>query len=118
MLDARPANELEDFPGHWVHALASAACLSGLVLRPGQVLVMSGTDLQDCFISSKLRPSGVVRNHLACRLTLQEAEFVFDRPRASFVGCGEFVLCGLSSLAMGDSSACEFAQCSHLGVLA
>lgn len=28
VLDARPANELEDFPGRWVHSLASAACLT------------------------------------------------------------------------------------------
>ena len=40
VLDARPANQLEDFPGRWVHTLASASCLSGLVLKPSQCLIM------------------------------------------------------------------------------
>ena len=79
---------------------------------------MSGTDLQDCFYQFRVTPERVVRNHIACKLSLQEAAFVFDRPADSFRGFGDAVLCGLSSLAMGDSSACEFAQCSHLGVLA
>ena len=30
VLDARPANEREDFPGKWVHTLASAACLGAV----------------------------------------------------------------------------------------
>ena len=118
VLDARPANELEDFPGRWVHTLASAACLAGLTLGPGEILIMCGTDLQDCFYQFCVTPDRVTRNHLACKLTLREAAFVFDRPVDSFCGFGDSVLCGLSSLAMGDSSACEFAQCSHLGVLA
>ena len=117
VLDARPANELEDFPGRWVHTLASAACLGCLNLRPGEVLIMCGTDLQDCFYQFKATPERLVRNHLACKLTLDEAAFVFDRPADSFQAPGGFVRCELSSLAMGDSSACEFAQCSHLGVL-
>ena len=37
VLDARPANELEDFPGHWVHTLASASCLSSITLHPARV---------------------------------------------------------------------------------
>ncbi|CAE7770145.1 unnamed protein product, partial [Symbiodinium necroappetens] len=118
VLDARPANELENFPGRWVHTLASAACLGCLNLRPDEVLMMCGTDLQDCFYQFKATPERLVRNHLACKLTLSEAAFVFGRPADSFQAPGGFVWCGLSSLAMGDSSACEFAQCSHLGVLA
>ena len=117
VLDARPANELESFPGHWVYSLASAACVGGIVLRPNEVLILCGTDLQDCFYQFKASTQRTVRNHLACELSVQDAEFVFDRPAASF-GCPTTAVhCGLSSLAMGDSSACEFAQCSHLGVL-
>ncbi|CAE7865877.1 unnamed protein product, partial [Symbiodinium sp. KB8] len=118
VLDARPANELEDLPGRWVHTLASAACLGCLHLWPDEIMIMSGTDLQDCFYQFRVTPERHVRNHIACKLTPQEAAFVFDRPVDSFCDFGDVVLCGLSSLAMGDSSACEFAQCSHLGVLA
>ena len=89
VLDARPANELEDFPGHWVHALASAACLSGLVLRPGQVLVMSGTDLQDCFISSKLRPSE------SCATTWPVGSR-FKKPSLSLIGLVRPLLAAVS----------------------
>ncbi|CAE7600178.1 unnamed protein product, partial [Symbiodinium necroappetens] len=117
VLDARPANQLESFPGHWVYSLASAACVGGIVLRPHEVLIMCGTDLQDCFYQFKASAQRTVRNHLACELSVQDAAFVFDRPEASFGFASAVVHCGLSSLAMGDSSACEFAQCSHLGVL-
>eukprot|EP00439_Symbiodinium_sp_Y106_P000056 s9058_g1.t1 len=58
-----------------------------------------------------------VRNLICGSLTRSEAAFVFDCPAADLPAGGTGILCGLSSLAMGDSSACEFAQCSHLGVL-
>ena len=117
VLDARPANELEDFPGHWVHTLASASCLSSITLHPHECLLFCGTDLQDCFYQFKASEQRVTRNHLACKLTPHEAAFVFDTKPDAFEDFGASVLCGLSSLAMGDSSACEFAQYSHLGVL-
>ncbi|CAE7636023.1 unnamed protein product [Symbiodinium sp. CCMP2456] len=117
ILDARPANALEDFPGRWVHTLASAACLGGIILKEGEVLLMAGTDLVDCFYQFRVPPQRATRNLLACALTTSEAAFVFERPASDFGAPGAVVHCGLSSLAMGDSSACEFAQCSHLGVL-
>ncbi|CAE7216755.1 unnamed protein product [Symbiodinium sp. CCMP2456] len=117
ILDARPANALEDFPGRWVHTLASAACLGGIVLKEGEVLLMAGTDLVDCFYQFCVSPQRATRNLLACALTASEAAFVFERPASDFGPPGAVVHCGLTSLAMGDSSACEFAQCSHLGVL-
>ena len=33
VLDARPANLLESFPGRWVHSLASATALAGIILE-------------------------------------------------------------------------------------
>ena len=117
ILDARPANELEDFPGRWVHTLASAACLGGIVLKEGQTLLLAGTDLVDCFYQFRVSSQRATRNLLACTLTPAEAAFVFECPASDFGAPGSDVYCGLSSLAMGDSSACEFAQCSHLGVL-
>ncbi|CAE7286931.1 unnamed protein product [Symbiodinium microadriaticum] len=121
ILDARPANALEDFPcpGRWVHTLASAACLGGIVieLKEGQTLLLAGADLVDCFYQFRVSSQRATRNLLACALTPTEAAFVFERPASDFRAPGSVVYCGLSSLAMGDSSACEFAQCSHLGVL-
>ena len=117
VLDGRPANLLESFPGHFVHSLAASSCLGGIVLRPGQTLVMSGTDLEDCFYQFQVSRERAVRNLICGSLTRSEAAFVFDCPAADLPAGGTGILCGLSSLAMGDSSACEFAQCSHLGVL-
>ena len=117
VLDARPANQLESFPGRWVRALASAACLAGVLLKDQEALLMSGTDLVDCFYQFQVTDQRATRNLLACELTSREAELVFDAPAGSFEAGDGPILVGLSSLAMGDSSACEFAQCSHLGTL-
>ena len=86
-----------------VVALASAAALSGVILK-------DGSDLKD-----QGRPAG--RNLLQARLCLQEASFVFSRDVSEFARADCKVLVGLSSLAMGDSSACGYAQAAHLGVL-
>ena len=78
---------------------------------------MSGTDLKDCFYQFEAPQQRIVRNLLNARLTLHEATEIFGRPVAQFQQPDGAVYAGLSSLAMGDSSACEFAQCAHLGVL-
>ena len=49
--------------------------------------------------------------------TSYEASDIFGRLVAEYQQPDGAVYVGLSSLAMGDSSACEFAQCAHLGVL-
>ena len=55
-----------------------------------------------------------VRNRLAGSLTLEQARFVFDDPKIEDdSGC---ILVALSTLAMGDLLACEFAQAAHLGL--
>ena len=117
VLHARPANELEIPCARWVGSLASAASLSGIVLKPSESLVFSGTDLKDCFYQFRAGAQRTLRNHLNCKLTLQEALEIFEMPCAEFQQPDGSILCGLSSLVMGDCSACEFAQCAHLGVL-
>ena len=118
VLDARPANLLESFPGRWVHSLASATALAGIILEPNELLRMSGTGLRDCFYQFVVAsPQRTQRNHLQCKLSLVEARAVFGYSCDHLVQPGGFAACGLSSLARGDSTACEFAQCAHLGVL-
>ena len=117
VLDARPANQLEDFPGRWVHSLASASALSGIILQPGEVLLMSGTDLSDCFYQFVAGPQRCLRNLLKGSLSPDEAASVFGYDCMHALQPDGSVAVGLSSLAMGDSSACEDAQSAHLGVL-
>ncbi|CAE7414981.1 unnamed protein product, partial [Symbiodinium sp. KB8] len=88
ILDARPANSLEQGTSQWTRTLAFAAAVSSIILEPSQVLLLAGADLKDCFYQFEAPPGSVpARVHVA-----------------------------FSSLAMGDCAACEVAQCAHLGV--
>ena len=108
ILDGRGANVYEKPLSHWTRGLASFDKVCEIYLPPGQVLRASGRDLRDFFYQF-----AVSRNCLAGVLTKAELEFVFGRlpnlPAKAHVG--------LSTLAMGDLNACEYAQASHLGVL-
>ena len=70
--------------------------LSGLVLQQDEVLLMSGTGLQDCFYQFAVSEQRVTRNHLACELSAADAAFVFERSPESLRNFGNPVLCGLS----------------------
>ena len=56
------------------------------------------------------------RNALADPLTLAEAYEVFGRDSIPS-SWPPPIYCGLSTLAMGDQNASEFAQCSHLAMM-
>lgn len=111
ILDARPANLAEPGLSRWTMCMASATCLSGLELGDRQILAMSGRDIKDFFYQFKVSEERCLRNVLATWLTSEDLEYVFGTPFSS----GGYV--GLSTLAMGDLSACEYAQCSHMGIL-
>lgn len=111
ILDARPANLAEPGLSRWTMCMASATCLSGLELGDRQILAMSGRDIKDFFYQFKVSEERCLRNVLATWLTSEDLEYIFGKPFSS----GGYV--GLSTLAMGDLSACEYAQCSHMGIL-
>ena len=117
ILDARPANLLETPPQFWTSTLASSACLLSITLRPDQTLKISTADLKDFFYLFKATPSRLQRNLLKGSLTRAEAYFVFGRDCSAFADARGRVRVSLSTLAMGDCGACEYAQGSHLGVL-
>ena len=116
ILDARPANQLEAAESRWVYSLASASALSGILLGPLHTLLISGADLSDFFYQFQVGEGRIARNVLADALSVTEASFVFRRDCSPHCGSDRRICIAFSSLAMGDSSACEFAQCSHLGV--
>ena len=80
-------------------------------------MLFAGTDLRDCFYQFQTTEQRAVRNLLVGDLSVAEAQKVFGFDCAPWAAHDGRVRCGLCSLAMGDSSACNFAQSSHLGVL-
>lgn len=115
ILDARPANLADRALGKWCRSMASAAVLADLFIEPEYVLAASGEDLRDFFYQFKVGKERVVRNALADPLSLKHAQFVFGDSLPH--DWEPPVYCGLSTLAMGDLNACEFAQCSHLALM-
>ena len=114
VLDARPANLLSKGQSKWCGAMASASTLSQIHLEDTEVLVCAGEDLKDYFYQFMVNGERTARNVLAGGLTLEEGRFVFGR---EVPDCDGVVEVGLSTLAMGDKCACEYAQCSHVSIL-
>ena len=114
VLDGRPANMVDQGQQRWSQAMASASALAQLYIDDDKVLVTSGEDLKDCFYQFKVNAQRTARNVLEGFLTLEEARRVFGK---DFAWEGDRVYVGLSSLAMGDCCAVEFAQCAHVGLM-
>lgn len=113
ILDARPANLLESAQTKWCGSMASGATLVDLCLPPHANLISSGLDLTDYFYQFIISEQRIHRNALAGELSLDEAKLVFG---CDFSWHEKTVNVALSTLAMGDLCACEFAQASHLGL--
>ena len=113
VLDGRPANLVDKGQGKWSAAMASASVLGQIHLDDHIVLVSSGADLKDFFYQFVVNAERTARNVLAGTLTLDEAKTVFGE---NFSWPHKSVTVGLSTLAMGDRNAVEYAQCAHLGL--
>ena len=113
VLDGRPANLLHRGQNKWCKAMASAATLSHIRLREGHVLTMSGEDLKDFFYQFVVNHERMCRNTLCQPLSLKEAKYVFGE---QFEWPESVVQVGLTTLAMGDTCAVEYAQCSHVAL--
>ena len=111
ILDARPPNTVETMLCKWTKTMSNCTCLSGLELQEDESLIMSGRDIRDYFYQFAVTPQRCRRNYLAGLLLPADLEFIFQR---SFTDAGYV---GLSTLAMGDLNACEFAQGSHLQLI-
>ena len=117
VLDARPSNVLGGCPSYWSSSMASASTLLSVVLPPDQNLKIYTADLKDYFYLFKVSSQRLEKNLLHGSLTLAESEDVFGHPCDEFAGPEGRVRVALATLAMGDASAVEFAQGSHVGVL-
>ena len=118
VLDARPSNVLGGCPSYWSAKMASASALLGLVLPSEQTFRISTADLQDYFFTcSRFRRSGSRRTFCMALSPCVKAPRFFGRECHDFADAKGRVTVALSSLAMGDASAVEFAQGAHVGVL-
>ena len=114
ILDGRPPNLLEPGQAKWVQTMASPAAVCMMHLPEERVLLCSGEDLRDCFYQFAVNDERSARNILSDPLNALEAKYVFG---SDYEPVEEMTFVGLSSLAMGDCLACEYAQGSHTGLL-
>ena len=113
VLDGRPPNCLDPSQTLWCQSMANPIALCSLALDDHQILLASGEDLRDFFYQFKATPQRTIRNVLSDPVSLDEARYIFG---PSFDSDEDEVWVALSSLAMGDKLACEYAQGSHVGV--
>eukprot|EP00439_Symbiodinium_sp_Y106_P070115 s4869_g12.t1 len=107
ILDGRGANVYEIPLNAWTKQLASAEKVAGIYVPEDSILLASGRDLKDFFYQFVVTRERTIRSGALDR---DELRYVFGNvARKAYVG--------LSTMAMGDCSACEYAQCSHLSVL-
>ncbi|OLP84483.1 hypothetical protein AK812_SmicGene34646 [Symbiodinium microadriaticum] len=117
ILDSRPANTLEPPPHLWTGSLCSSAALLPIVLHPGKSLRISGADLRDHFYFFAVSQERLERNLKKGGLAKEEARQLFGDEAAEHADRRGQVHVGLGTLALGDSSVCEFARGFHLCVL-
>eukprot|EP00435_Cladocopium_sp_Y103_P017734 s3434_g4.t1 len=114
VLDGRPANMVDRGQSKWCCSMASAASLAGICIPEGYVAVCGGEDLRDYFYQFVVNSERTARNVLSGYLTAEQAVEVFGE---DYVPKYSQIAVGLSTLAMGDCCAVEYAQASHLGLL-
>lgn len=113
VLDGRPANLADKAQKKWARAMASASTLSQVHLPAEFDLCISAEDLRDFFYQFQVGDERVQRNVLCDPVDLCDAPFFFGD---GFSWNEDPVYVDLSTLAMGDVNAVEFAQSSHLGL--
>eukprot|EP00438_Fugacium_kawagutii_P018478 Skav222409 [mRNA] locus=scaffold4005:148863:154871:+ [translate_table: standard] len=114
ILDGRRPNQLQKPLNRWILSMASASNLIDIPLGRDETLIMTGHDLVDYYYAFIVDKPRACRNFLAGCLTGREAKQFRCCPEG--VGDDERVYACLKSLAMGDCSACEFAQTSHIAL--
>ena len=113
VLDSRASNMLDRGQSVWSGGMASAMSLCSIYVDDDRVLLSSGEDLKDYFYQFRVNKERTSRNALKTALNADEFRVVFGRDPPS---AGNVFHVGLSTLAMGDICAVEYAQCSHISL--
>ena len=111
IMDARPANMLEDNINEWTALMAAVTPMLDISLAPDDCLVMSGEDLRDYYYYYQVSASRAARNALAMELSEEEAS-KFSAFSDTTPGSLAYVP-ALKTMAMGDLNSVEFGQAAH-----
>lgn len=114
ILDARPANLLQNPPNKFIMSMGSSYSLLGLHLEDSEKLLMSGDDLSNFFYMFLVNDERETKNFLEWAIPTEAVKHMQSFPK-DLIG-EPYVYACLSTLAMGDGAACEFAQTSHLAL--
>ena len=114
ILDGRPANKLQCPPNKYIMTMGAASTLLGIFLEPSEKLLMGGDDLSNFFYTFAVNEAREARNFLEWKIPVKIAQRFSCFP--AYLSTEEFVYACLSSLAMGDSAACEYAQTAHISM--
>ena len=114
ILDARPANLLQNPPNKFILSMASSQSLLGLFLEDDQKLLMTGDDLSNFFYTFSVSKQRATKNFLEWLVPTSSVKDFASFP--SELSGEPYVVACLCTLAMGDGAACEFAQTSHLAM--
>ena len=94
--------------------MGAASTLLGILLEPSEKLLMGGDDLSNFFYTFAVNEAREARNFLEWKIPVKIAQRFSCFP--AYLSTEEFVYACLSSLAMGDSAACEYAQTAHISM--
>lgn len=114
ILDARPANLLQSPPNRFIMSMGSSYSLMGLHLAKSEKLLMSGDDLSNFFYMFVVNGERETKNFLEWAIPTDAVKHMHCFPKELLNE--PYVYACLSTLAMGDGAACEFAQTSHLAI--
>lgn len=114
ILDARPANLLQNASNKFIMSMASSCTLLGLHLEPWEKLLMSGDDLSNFFYCFSVTEQRVTKNFLEWKVPVSAVRGMKSFP--SELQGENYVYACLATLAMGDAAACSFAQTSHIAM--
>ena len=114
ILDGRPANMLQIEPRKFIMTMGSALGLLGIPLGPNEKLVCSGDDLSIFFYTFQVGYDRGSRNFLDWKIPTELVRGFPSFP-PEYADKPHVYAC-LTTLAMGDSAACSYAQTSHLAL--
>ena len=112
ILDARPANQLEEGLTTWTSTMGSIMPLLSLYLPPDKVTTCSGEDLRDYYYFFQVSESRARRNALHYKISLEEAK-EFSAYTSAAQG-RPYYIPALKTMAMGDLNAVEVGQEAHV----
>ena len=114
ILDARPANMLEDTLHTWTRTMGTVQALLQHEIQPNFNMYFSGTDLRDYYYCFRVTSRRAWRN--AMRLPLTPSQVASFQCFSEDMWQEPVLFPCLKTLAMGDNNAVELGQYAHLKI--